>query len=987
MKVPVYLPGNEKGTFFANKNYVRSTQEIDDYPELGFLYQKLGNRTDILKVVEAYRSLSHENPSKGFLSFLQSDTYFSSSFQFLRRYVHYLNMAYFLHVEVSTAKPFSIRFFGNTEDPFQPYVSTCFEGIDRVETGALFPIYKFSSSPLFHELIRPSRALAIEGGQNFAFRFQLTSQKISMAPSETLALASIAAEPDLTLTQLILYFKTYFDRLAESDFQALFQYHLFGHRHKGGEIVDELHVQRIFQSPLETKYQLLDFLEEAIRKSAQLKWLETELFLIWNYSHLLPYIIRGGKQNAPLVERAVAFLEMQLSKLTDQKIDNQVEQAIRLAKGKDLDLSIVFSYFGKCYKKEENLEDICKKEKFNWISKEDLKGFPILLNYFKQLLNQVDSLVPCWVVSMAPAFSQCDATSSLLSFCEQAAQRVHLCGFSPPFLEQQGSQLLESYERGLYLMRSIIEGVTCLPNKITQHQEYPKLFSQNYPAKEIGVDCFEFTLDKGIQYRIQLKENQLHVYRKFVALDGNERWYRWCKDSPFKESVIIPEIQEKGVKAVFQAAYNYLFEKGEAISSDHPCSESGYLNFSTRFWMSVEAPFECLVLPANQDRVVCRLTSEGILRERDSEEEDLFLYTSYSTVQEKSSINQFLFHLDFLAQTLIWKNGANEIQKVELPRLNLTFDRVKNSSTLEYEWESSLHPGYVVDADYVLKHRKKEKKLFILSNLFYRGSKLLLQTEDEKNHKKSFVSDPCLLTYPFDSEGDFRLDVVDFYHAFYFMYVCICRHLYVVAQKILNKIKHQSFKWDSKVSSLMQVMSESTEEVDCHPAAVSLRIQLFLFYQKYSPKLPTSQQIERIQGDYLKYLNQLNNVTKYRLSTEEELGCLKLFEFTQGHLSVFLQARKNVLTGEMPVEIESKHVEAVEAKLPVIQTDFSWWTSEIAKEMLRYVDKPLPIILETRPGAEFVLNFLHYYKIVSNDHPQEKRSLLNLLMAVRFGRD
>lgn len=501
-----------------------------------------------------------------------------------------------------------------------------------------------------------------------------------------------------------------------------------------------------------------------------------------------------------------------------------------------------------------------------------------------------------WIAALAPSFSDSPHTQNLLDYCKAAYEAIQKS--SQPHSFERGIQLDEDFQ---LLGKKLTENKGSkgqLPIAIVTHDDF--YFKKRFRSKEVLKGLFEFLGDDRVTYRVQIVDSELRLFRKFKLKNGVQDWFQLRKENPFGEKYITP--------------------------NKHPC-DGGYLTAGTQNWFHVGNSDECIVVSINNKNILCRITQNNIEKVHEGLS-PLFLATAYDS---KHPLIKSILKVDDPNYVLIWKNLQDEIVEIELPHYNETIKRVVDPTTKINTWQSTLHPGYILDSTkvvgqlypydrYLILTQKKDERnqIVLLPNRIVEGSRQSLR--EEENTTKLNAA-PSFLHYQLNKKGKIEIPN-DPERAVYLAYLALRIKNYKLCTQVINKLRKQPSRWGDGLGKVLRTLTDDQEhQLDCHPKAFELKLQLTELLKE-----ATGIEVEQI------------NLTKSALN---------------------------------------------------ISFTLEWLNEGIANSMLNNSESPEPILLKTRPGQGFIANFLYYYKIVRSlpkTNPKHKE-LLDLLRTSRFGID
>lgn len=351
-----------------------------------------------------------------------------------------------------------------------------------------------------------------------------------------------------------------------------------------------------------------------------------------------------------------------------------------------------------------------------------------------------------------------------------------------------------------------------------------------------------------------------------------------------------------------------------------------------------------------------------------------------------SEVESFRFikhiaHLDEMDQTLIWKNKlTNKVEKIELPRLNLSFDKFENS------WRCPEHKNKCIDFTSVIKELDPFSHFVILKD-DKKERTVLLTNKKTASEKPTFSSQarsvksvaiPKQFVLSVNKNG--KLETPNEPEKLlYLIHLALGTNQYPRALQLIKKLDAVGKTWDEDTKNLLSLIlsSRSEKEKDTSTYACYLRMRVRLSLLK-SQATSTQIDLEEFASDYITYLNDKTLDGEWRLSRSEEIRVLRLLykpNFCALEIRLKEIQRQQTLPLYQEVPQPKKLHKALQAVQPIGFDDASrskWISKEVSQKMIQCLDNPAPITFLTRPGTAFIYNFLYYYKILYEKEPKAK---------------
>ena len=455
---------------------------------------------------------------------------------------------------------------------------------------------------------------------------------------------------------------------------------------------------------------------------------------------------------------------------------------------------------------------------------------------------------------------------------------------------------------------------------------------------------YTFKDEKGGRYRIAAVED--HEIVILHQISGN--WYRLEQETPFK---------------------------GEDWSDTHPCT-TGIFARDVRLWSRVEGAPELLILSQKNGQLLCKVNEQGILHPSEenlrlSSDYDSKIFARFGGVVSKDSL-------------LIWKNKENEVIKVEMPTWGITFNYV------EGKWRSDQHTGFFLDPhfvcpalrciNYLLLCNDEGRRIALVSSGIIKPQK---QNMFEFSAILSSLGD-SLFTYALDKQGNFILSDLGEEEGLYLFYLALCTFDYSLARQIFQQMKKARPEWKEKdYRWISQLDVENEKDLDTHPEAIALRLQIRLLWEELTGITPPKLE-EAMKRDYMGYLALHNQTYGAHLTPHEELTYLNNRSIER---KFQCKVRKHKLNNSSLPEQKRDSYPLPSLKDPCrnLRNSTYWVTAKVFETMMTCLEKPQPIAFLANPGPALIDNFLYFYRIArqsNKKHPQHQQ-LRTLLQASR----
>lgn len=454
----------------------------------------------------------------------------------------------------------------------------------------------------------------------------------------------------------------------------------------------------------------------------------------------------------------------------------------------------------------------------------------------------------------------------------------------------------------------------------------------------------------------------------------------------------------------------------------HKCTSLPQLLRYTKAWMR----------PSNKE-VIFESSERNILARL---ENNTLVHPKYPDLIHVSKINKplYAYFMKLDLGILIWKNRlTNCVELIELPISDLSFKREVNSEN-DVVWLCPQHDHMRVDfhckideleplAYYIVLSNEKRKIVLIAANRVLYGNKspkahfepLSYEMTDGSIYILPLKHDQLVL--PYDAKIILHL-----------VYLALVSHQYRQAFQLIKKLERLGPDLHPEAILMLNTWFDITDrQPDKSINASVLRIRLKIFAIKLKP---INKEIEinqdSLRHDYLRCLDDQIVRSQSWPSVQDELllinsldnwKSLDTIKRRKGHLEGILNGSGinpykycsvvypklkykphfkdcidygkhllNWFTQPEFVDTNKTKKERLNESDLKQKASFDWISETIASIMLTHFDSPQPIGFRTRPGENFIYNFLYYYKIAYASKPEKDFSdLMNLLRLSRNG--
>jgi|GEM_PF-6465737 len=562
----------------------------------------------------------------------------------------------------------------------------------------------------------------------------------------------------------------------------------------------------------------------------------------------------------------------------------------------------------------------------------------------KQVNELLISLLPYWKER-----SLSKLTTDILPYIQQTASKSTPSSF-------EHTQIEEDYLEGLEVLKKHAVASQFLPMWLLQDTGVKRYIKNITKTQQISASEYQLTTASNQEFRVQFDGSTVFISRLY---EGD--WYRYSLTRPFS-SDLLPE--------------------------EHPLSIDGCLRRNISYWYREKEPTKILLIKKGQETPSYQIDEKGL----SPVGEKLF----FAKVPRYAPLIRRMKALTSNNDLLSWKNESGEITKIELTEFSLSFNR--NPQTKK--WFSSQHPGFFIDEHQNLPSLSPAEHYLILKNK--EGKRIALMPSRQFEHQKTsfFPKKREVEIAPTDSLLSFSIDEETNYlrpkstsEFLYLTYLALSYQNYEHASMLMKKMEHFAPEFSpSEFSTLHALFPSKEEKMDIHPTALGIRLQLAVKFLNKAPQETRKIYLSHLSKDIVNYLTQINNVFLYRLSAETEKECLQIAS-EKGGLSqeeqFIVENRLALLTGQAPIErsIERSYTFA---SSPASKTQLheEWFSVGTLFDMKGTFEnaKPRQIEFFTRPGYNFIANFLYYYDVLQTKESSspEYKNLLFLLDASKF---
>lgn len=267
------------------------------------------------------------------------------------------------------------------------------------------------------------------------------------------------------------------------------------------------------------------------------------------------------------------------------------------------------------------------------------------------------------------------------------------------------------------------------------------------------------------------------------------------------------------------------------------------------------------------------------------------------------------------------------VKKIEMPRMGLHFNVVKGSNGNRKAFCREV-PGYYLAEDQKGEFGTKWPKYLVLENAFGQKKVLMPKNPLVANEKDDLPFDVELLSQGENTaqviiyddeviEGERRLKPSSVEDSLYLVYLYFSQKDYKKAFYYLKKSYSLGPFSKSERAIILNMINKFFGEG--HPSAVVLGLKAVLLFKENQLKYVSlkSQALEedfdeatwkKITSKYVEYIQNLNNATRGRLSSEEEKSLLRFFISKEFHGDPQIGSRINILMNRktFPHKLSSK---------------------------------------------------------------------------------
>lgn len=474
------------------------------------------------------------------------------------------------------------------------------------------------------------------------------------------------------------------------------------------------------------------------------------------------------------------------------------------------------------------------------------------------------------------------------------------------------------------------------------------LVDKNHPAtssldQKKGIKEYFFK-DNGVDHRLQVSGREFILQKSHQRSDGSQDWFtlRSAKSEEFR---VYPE-------------------KG-------PLSPGGILRKNAHLWVSTKEPTESILFAKTIPfKPICFMTQDRVIH---PENPELTLAACYKS--EDPLMKKWL-SFDAADNILIWKNKHSAIQEFEFPTYGLTFKRAEENV---WKCESVDLHGYSLKAMTPCFDLEPYLHYLVLTNA--KGGMIAIMPNRQVSNfpykdETTIASEvPKLLIFPLTPAG--RLEnPTDPIPLAYLIYLSLSSRNYERARELIDSLSLHRNQWNKEESHLIQ----EARYKDKHPHAAALRIRLKILEQE-STRMLKEPRLQLLLQDYLTCLEQSSAVGPDWLSIKEEKKALHFLVNLEKIIAPNNQIINNRCKELGLPTIKFKNVEQT-GKNIISKQDYVFVISDhLLEEMVTALTQPKSIVLKTRPGEEFAINFLCYYQIALSGSSQEQKALRELLVA------
>jgi len=513
--------------------------------------------------------------------------------------------------------------------------------------------------------------------------------------------------------------------------------------------------------------------------------------------------------------------------------------------------------------------------------------------------------------------------------------------------------------------------ITTLPQRIVESDLYSKLFNENYSATIIFPGYYRFFDENGNKYHLHENEQGVvRIFRAFTEENGEEAWYAFQLDDPFK---------------------------GYGDDKKHPCSlSSGHFHFDTTTWFKVGEEKQAIVIDKEKGGVLCRVFPDKIVHPTQPNQVLVKDYNEHTIIDRLSKIT-------YKQYLLAWKEGETPTT-IQLILDKLNFNRETDAAG-NVRWKSSMHQGYYIDEhskcsafepfpNYLVLMNSAGQRKVIIPSTSYEPEKI--KFPNDRIPKKDSDIVWKLFAYDVDEKGAIILPE-DPESLLYLTYLAIKKQDHVLGFQALKKIMQHPAEWDKTMILMLnyfEIRGSDIDALDRHPLSVALRLKIKSTFLDQSSEQMSKGKKSSLKRDYIDYLNQIGNIQgDWALSVEEEqrlYSVLQAQEFSDYERVVMQNRKKHLETLSVVFPEDLTFALEKEQKKAAVKysNSFDWVDDPMREKIRAHQQQPVAIEFPMRPGVSFLHNLLYYYTILKQNAPEnEVKAVREQIIACRYDPD
>jgi len=578
-----------------------------------------------------------------------------------------------------------------------------------------------------------------------------------------------------------------------------------------------------------------------------------------------------------------------------------------------------------------------------------------------------------WLVSLYPYVG---SDHQLCDLCSSAFQSMKGPDFKEYLFEGRDGVSVD-FDRGYDALNDVRMSGNSLPRWVVRSKKNvlsnPNAEVRRMPSSP-GSSGVMYQCGDSTKIEVFPDKFVFVIHRKMKSLSGEDAWF------------------------VCTSSDEPLISLDESSEKPPPCEKGGYLVKDTQKWVNRELQ-ETIVISNKNQKVLCRLAGGRVLH---GENPKLSLVSDYNTLDR---LVQKAFSFENKGDLLIWKDAENHLQLIDFPNYGFQLYR-REEKPGEIRWYCSLREGFYLDkrfeqVDGLFAHdyfvlTNGEERIVVIPNYRLVRSKRKLEIKGIPKKKDFFTRIESstrkygLLIYP--CEGGqieaFKIQVPEIQVPekpellLYLIHVALQTRNYERAHFLTQQLALSEADWDEfclEMTSDKWLARGMYDDklIDWQPHARAIRIKLRLLRAEHS-KEPVN--VDKLQEDYLYWLDHLNSSGAYWLSPQDERDVSRLVPVPNSRI---MHRMKELTGGSFIAPQENEVFVYMDREKTKIKGYFDRLGESpgLQREMVAHADQPEAIHVNLRPGRAFIVNFLHYYHLIQNRHrePEKFNALVELL--------